>query len=176
RFCQIPAFGMTIHRFLGNPSEMKKLAACNPEDLLQAAIPVFEGLFEDEHSDWLSKLLYQLAEWHALAKLCLHSEAMLEWLETTTKEVGIMMWAFRDKSASRFDTVEIPHEQDARARHQANALSQQPQSQMQVPSANQATRKTQTLNLFTYKFHAMGDYVSFIHLFGTTDNYSMQIV
>ncbi|KAJ3797838.1 hypothetical protein GGU11DRAFT_816262 [Lentinula aff. detonsa] len=176
RFRQVPAFGTTIRRFLGNPSEMKKLAARNFEDLLQCAIPVFEGLFEDEHNDRLLKLLYRLAEWHALAKLRLHSETTLEWLERTTKEVGIMMRAFRDKSASQFNTVELPREQDARARRQANALSQQPlQSQTQVPSANQATRKTRTLNLFTYKFHAMGDYVSFIRLFGTTDNYSTQI-
>jgi hypothetical protein len=36
--------------------------------------------------------------------------------------------------------------------------------------------KVKTLNLFTYKFHALGDYVQTIHLFGTTDSYSTQIV
>ncbi|KAJ3792034.1 hypothetical protein GGU11DRAFT_750655 [Lentinula aff. detonsa] len=179
RFRQVPAFGTTIRRFLGNPSEMKKLAARNFEDLLQCAIPVFEGLFEGEHDERLLKLLYRLAEWHTLAKLRMHSDTTLEWLETITKEVGMMMRAFRDKTASQFDTLELPRERDARARRQAGAMSQQPDYQAQAPlatsSTNQASRKTRKLNLFTYKFHAMGDYVLFIRLFGTTDNYSTQI-
>ena len=32
------------------------------------------------------------------------------------------------------------------------------------------------LNLFTYKFHALGDYVRTIRLFGGTDSYSTQLV
>ncbi|KAJ3979941.1 hypothetical protein F5890DRAFT_1630603 [Lentinula detonsa] len=109
----------------------------------------------------------------------MHSDTTLEWLETITKEVGMMMRAFRDKTASQFDTLELPRERDARARRQAGAMLQQPDYQAQAPlttsSTNQASRKTRKLNLFTYKFHAMGDYVSFIRLFGTTDNYSTQI-
>ena len=38
------------------------------------------------------------------------------------------------------------------------------------------TRKPKTLNIFTYKFHALGDYVRTIRLFGGTDSFSTQLV
>ncbi|KAE9388659.1 hypothetical protein BT96DRAFT_1003962 [Gymnopus androsaceus JB14] len=105
----------TIRHLLGNASEMKKLAARDFKDLLQCSIPAFEHLFEHEHNEHLMKLLYRLAQWHALAKLHLHTEPTLEWLEKTTMEVGKLMREFRDKSASKFSTFELPREQDARA-------------------------------------------------------------
>ena len=38
----VPTFGQsTIHRFASNASEMKKLAACNFEDLLQVSEILF---------------------------------------------------------------------------------------------------------------------------------------
>jgi hypothetical protein len=43
-----------------------------------------------------------------------------------------------------------------------------------VPSNN--TRKSKLLNLQTYTYHAMGDYVKTIRTFGTTDSYSTQPV
>ncbi|KAJ3771938.1 hypothetical protein FB446DRAFT_789170 [Lentinula raphanica] len=185
RFHQVPAFGTTIRRFSGNASEMKKLAARDFEDLLQAsrsfncscAIPVFEQLLpKTEQNNQLSKLLYRLAEWHALAKLRLHSETTLGWLETITKEVGVLMRAFRDKTASDFNTVDLPREQEARARRQAAALSGHPRqsSSAAAPSTTNRATSNRTLNLFTYKFHAMGDYTPTIRLFATIDNYSTQ--
>lgn len=38
------------------------------------------------------------------------------------------------------------------------------------------TRKLKTLNIFTYKFHALGDYVQTIWLFSGTDSFSTQLV
>ncbi|KAJ3779376.1 hypothetical protein FB446DRAFT_796475 [Lentinula raphanica] len=170
RYRQIPAFGTTIRRFTGNASEMKKLAARDFEDLLQCAIPVFEQLLpKNEHNNRLSKLLYRLAEWHALAKLRLHSETTLGWLETTTKEVGALMRAFRDKTAKDFETFELTRERDARTRRQTQTASATPSSNTET-----STRKARILNLFTYKFHAMGDYTPSIRLFATIDNYSTQ--
>lgn len=127
---------------------MKKLAARDFEDLLQVrrksnytilfcnnnsqcSIPAFEHLFEHEHNERLMKLLYRLAQWHALAKLRLHTEPTLEWLEKTTMEVGKLMREFRDKSASKFSTFELPREQDARARRRAAAQSRQTDSNQQ---------------------------------------------
>lgn len=215
-FRKIPAFGSTIRHFLGNASEMKKLAARDFEDLLQVrcnvtfafhycklifqcSIPAFEHLFEREHNQRLMKLLFRLAQWHALAKLRLHTDPTLEWLEKTTVEVGKLMREFRDKSAAKFATFELPREQDARARRQAAAQSRQTSGSKQMPkkcmllcsfvlritywkyltatSTNvPPSKKARTLNLFTYKWHAMGDYVSTIRWFGTTDNYSTQVV
>ena len=39
-----------------------------------------------------------------------------------------------------------------------------------------SARKLKTLNIFTYKFHALGDYVQTIRLFGGTDSFSTQLV
>jgi hypothetical protein len=38
------------------------------------------------------------------------------------------------------------------------------------------TRQSKTLNLNTYKIHALGDYVSAIRTYGTTDSYSTETV
>ena len=38
------------------------------------------------------------------------------------------------------------------------------------------SRKTMTLNIYTSKFHALGDYVHTIQMFGCTDLYSTQLV
>ena len=38
------------------------------------------------------------------------------------------------------------------------------------------TAKQKVYNLFTYKLHALGDYMKSIRMFGITDSYSTQIV
>lgn len=43
-------------------------------------------------------------------------------------------------------------------------------------SSTSASRKLKTLNIFTYKFHSLGDYVWTIRLFGGTDSFSTQLV
>lgn len=44
------------------------------------------------------------------------------------------------------------------------------------PPLPKVPAKVKMFNLSTYKLHALGDYVSTIRLFGTTDSYSTQIV
>jgi hypothetical protein len=105
----------------------------------------------------LLRLLYKAAEWHALAKLRLHTDPTLDLLEAVTKEFGHLMRQFRDKTSGEFNTVELPHGADAR-------------------KGGSHSSKKKTLNLNTYKFHALGDYVATIRLFGTTDSYSTMLV
>ena len=102
-------------------------------------------------------LLYKTAEWHALAKLRLHTDSTLDLLEVVTREFGCLMRQFRDKTSDEFDTVELPREAGTRK------------------GGARSSRKKK-LNLNTYKFHALGDYVTTIRLFGTTDSYSTQLV
>jgi hypothetical protein len=102
----------------------------------------------------LLRLLYKAAEWHALAKLRMHTDSTLDLLEAVTREFGRLMRQFRDQTSNEFDTVELPRETGTRK----NGL------------------KKKKLNLNTYKFHALGDYVATIRLFGTTDSYSTQVV
>ena len=65
------------------------------------------------------KLLYRTAEWHALAKLRIHSDSTLQLLEDLTTEFGKLMRQFRDQSCSMFATIELPRE--ATARYRANS-------------------------------------------------------
>lgn len=105
----------------------------------------------------LLRLLYKAAEWHALAKLRLHTETTLDLLEAVTKEFGYLMRQFRDKTSDEFNTVELPRGADAR-------------------KGGSRSSKKKVLNLNTYKFHALADYVAAIRLFGTTDSYSTLLV
>jgi hypothetical protein len=89
---------------------MKKLAARDYEDLLQCSIPAFEDLLDEQHNKQLMRLLYQTAEWHALAKSRMHTDTTLEHLCHLTKEFGHLMRQFRDQTCSQFNTVELPHE------------------------------------------------------------------
>jgi len=102
------------------------------------------------------RLLYKAAEWHALAKLRLHTDSTLGLLEGVTRELGLLMRQFRDKTSDEYNTVELPRESRT---HKGGARSSK-----------------KKLNLNTYKFHALGDYVATICLFGTTDSYSTQLV
>ena len=104
----------------------------------------------------LLQLLYKAAEWHALAKLRMHTDSTLNILEAVTREFGHLMRRFRNETSERFHTVQLPREAGTR---------------------NGGARSSKkVLNLNTYKFHALGDYVRTIRLFGTTDSYSTQVV
>jgi hypothetical protein len=146
---------------------MKKLAGRDFEDLLQCAIPVFERLLPEPHNNHVMKLLFRTAEWHGLAKLRMHTDATLARLEQVTKDLGHLMRDFRDKSGAKFNTTELAREVEARNRRNARKKSS---------TTPNKSRKAKTVNLFTYKFHALGDYVRMIRMFGTTDSFSTQLV
>ena len=147
------------------------------------------------------KLLYRTAEWHALAKLRMHSDSTLTLLEDLTIEFGKLMRQFRDLTCSQFQTVELPRETAARYRRQTKQqVSATQDTSSYIPAINVASLlppitsetsasshsrpqpsagpgpKTKRLNLFTIKFHFLGDYVRHIRLFGTTDSFSTQLV
>ena len=113
-------------------------------------------------------LLYQTAEWHAFAKLQLHTESTLQILEWLTTELGQLTRKFRDATQSAFVTFELPKETEARKRHQNSGKGKE--------KAAAGGKKSKILNLFTYKWHALGDYISAIRLFGSTDGFSTQVV
>jgi hypothetical protein len=128
---------------------MKKLAARDYEDLLQVSIfldmllpiltvpqcsiPAFEGLLAKPHNKHLLKLLYRMAEWHAFAKLRMHTERTLEHLEKLTKELGLLMRQFRDTTCPEFETVELPWEVAARKWQEQRTSTQAKMSSAQYP-------------------------------------------
>ncbi|KAH7904490.1 hypothetical protein BJ138DRAFT_1019091 [Hygrophoropsis aurantiaca] len=190
RYRQVPTFGKsTIRRFSRNSSELKQMAARDFEDLLQCAIPVFEGLLAGQHNDRLLKLLFLLAHWHALAKLRMHTDSTLTLLDCATKSLGAALRDFQTKVCPAFNTHELRREADARKRR-SNAQSNRRQKQSKAAQTSEgstaymnkqpeadgtrAARRAKTLNLQTYKLHALGDYADCIRRYGTTDSYSTE--
>lgn len=108
--------------------------------------------------------------WHGLAKLRLHTDSSLTLLDTTTKDLARRFRQFRDTTSQKWKTFETKREARLRRKREAK----------QNPASSEAsttqTRRAKILNLLTYKFHSLGDYVATIRWLGTTDNYSTQIV
>jgi hypothetical protein len=118
-------------------------------------------------------LLYRTAEWHAFAKLRLHTESTLLHLERLTMELGQLTRKFRDTTQSAFATFELPKETEARKKRQNSGKGK---GKERAAAGNASGKKSKFLNLFTYKWHALGDYVHAIRLFGPTDGFSTQVV
>lgn len=66
-----------------------------------------------------------MAEWHAFAKLRIHTETTLGHFEKLTKEFGVLMRQFRDDMSSHFKTTELPQEAAARRRQEQRAQAKQ---------------------------------------------------
>ena len=90
------------------------------------------------------KLLYRTAEWHALAKLRMHSDSTLLLLEELTKEFGQLIRQFRDLTCSQFKTVELSRETAARKRRGAK---QQPAASSAVPHSSSRLAHTSNPNV-----------------------------
>jgi hypothetical protein len=118
------------------------------------------------------KLLYRTSEWHALAKLRMQTDRTLDYMSTITLEFGKLMRQFCDLSNESFAVYETDREMVAHNRRQAEKCSSAPGASNKTPKG----RRRKFLNLLTYKFHAIGDYVPTICLFGPTDVYSTQLV
>ncbi|KAF5368267.1 hypothetical protein D9615_010369 [Tricholomella constricta] len=203
RYRQVLTFGRsTIRRFSDNVTGLKKLAARNFEDLLQCAIPVFDGLLDDEDNDIIITLLFTLAEWHALAKLRLHTESTIRWLEQSTTDLGRQLRQFEKSFQRKLEPVSVAKHakqqhlnktgkrQRERTRGTARVargrgappatvtaapdppLATAQQEPQAAPASEPSPNKK--FNLYLIKLHALGDYASFIRRFGTTDSYSTQ--
>jgi hypothetical protein len=175
-------FGSTIQSWSNNASEMKKLAARDFEDLFQVFLcsEILWYVINDEllvqHScvRRLTQRAFQLssdesslsaAEWHAFAKMRMHTDSTLTHLKEITKELEKLMRKFEALLRTQYATVELPREAEARNRRDKAAAR---------PSSG--GKQAKLFNLFTYKWHALADYVPTIQLFGGSDGFSTQIV
>ncbi|KAF7372464.1 C2H2-type domain-containing protein [Mycena venus] len=155
RFRMVPTFGVdTIRRITTDASERKKLAARDYEDLLQTIIAVIEGLLPEPLNSMVMRMLFRLAEWHALAKLRMHTDDTLTRFDKSTVIIGRELRNFRDYTKANYATKEL-----------AGEVAVAP-----VPPPPLPPTKGKFLNLDTYKFHAIGDYPSTVRFFGTTDS------
>ena len=142
----------------------------SPPVLPQCAIPAFESLFPAEHDDVVWTTLFRLTQWHALAKLRLHTDESLHYLDEATRLLGFQLRKFQDSTCKSFHTTELPSETAARWHRKEGKLS------MGSSSSNTSAAQPKSFNLATYKLHALGDYVSTICMFGTMDSYTTQTV
>ena len=104
-------------------------------------------------------------------------------LEESTTHLGSRLRHFETHVCTHYDTYELPREEAARARRIAAlqkkarlAAGQAEISSAQPQAATTSGRKKKKFNFSTIKAHSLGDYVSHIRMFGTTDSYSTQIV
>jgi hypothetical protein len=144
----------------------------------QCAIPVFQNLLPEPepHNGKILRLLFTFAHWHGLAKLRMHTDTTLAILDNTTTALGQQLRDFQKKTCTAFQTCELKREAEARKRRQ-KARAPAPGSSTSTDNQQNITQhQVKTFNLQTYKVHALGDYVSTIKTFGTTDSYSTAIV
>ena len=144
--------------------------------LCQCAIPAFGGLLDAKNNDILLDLLFELATWHALAKLRLHTESTVCELEYSTTRLGRILRMFARTTCEEFVTVDLPSEEAARGRRKAAKAARQPSGSTSRSSTTTRGPKIRKFNMSTYKMHALGDYARCIRLFGASDGYSTQTV
>jgi len=146
--------------------------------LEQCAIPVFEGLLPSVHDKRLQRLLFELAVFHGLAKLQLHTATTLQDLENLTVRLGNYLWYFEEHICPTYDTKDLPSEVVARGRRRTAKAAKLPSgSKATTGSSTTASgAKSRKYNLFTYKNHSLGDIAEAIQKHGTTDSYSSQLV
>ena len=112
-------------------------------------------------------MLFILGTWHSLAKLRMHTDLSLGLLDDATTCLGVSLRYFTRVTCPEFTTKETAAEYNKRKRKEAT-------SSTTAPGSN--TRKLKTFNMNTIKLHSLGDYVSHIRMYGTTDSYNTSIV
>ncbi|KAK7444353.1 hypothetical protein VKT23_015366 [Stygiomarasmius scandens] len=173
RYRQVPPFGReTIRRANGNVSGLTRKTAREFEDYLQVALVCFEDLLPEPHNKIVMDLIWDLATWHAYAKLRLHSDSTVQSFRQATRAFGDSLRKFVRTTCAEFDTTELEKERAKRVRREKRAR-QKSGLDTPVDPASELNQK-RSFNPNTPKFHAMGHYPDAVVYFGTTDVYSTQ--
>jgi len=134
---------------------------------------------EGEHID--KDILFDLAMWHAYAKLRLHTDTTLNDFRALTTTLEDLY--ARSSKKSVLDTLPPNSKRNGcPCRREATLAAKRSAKRADtgVPEGSPGKKKKKStpkkLNLSTYKYHALGDYPDQIASFGTTDNSSTQTV
>jgi hypothetical protein len=73
-------------------------------------MPVFEMLLPDDHNKIVLDLLFDVAVWHAYAKLRMHTEDMLALFDTATTVLGQSVQKFSKTTCQHYHMTELPQE------------------------------------------------------------------
>ena len=116
----------------------------------QVIIPAYEAILPLEHNSTILELLFELANTHALAKLCLHTEVTVDLLEVSTDHMYHIMDKFTRTACAVYNVYQRADEVEARTRRQReknpNVL------------VNGARRKIEFNTNKTIKYHTAGHY------------------
>ena len=126
------------------------------------------------------KLLFELATWHGLAKLRLHTETTVTDLENSATRLGNLLRKFKSDVCGNYATKDLPSEEAARGRRKAaKALKAGGETKtpgMAAKSSGKKKTKYREFTMETYKLHALPDYPAAICAFGVTENTSTKNV
>ena len=114
------------------------------------------------------ELLFELANFHALAKLRLHTDVTVDLLEVSTDLMYRAMTSFAQTVCAAYDVYERADEVDARVRRQRAKDPNAP--------VDGARKKVEFNTINTFKYHVLGHYPIYIRIRGPLDNYSTQTV
>ena len=103
-------------------------------------------------------LLFELATWHALAKLRIHTDKMLDLLVASTKTLTSAMRRFLQETCKAFRTKELPKEAEAHGRCTAVHALKGNSHTATVETKGKTAQKSKKFNLATYKYHTLADY------------------
>ena len=135
-------------------------------------------------------MLFSLAEFHAFAKMRLHTERTLELFDQSVIKLGEDMRKFETVVCAAYETKELPRETAARGRRDAAAAAKA-SSKTAPPGGRKGKGKAAARNatqkqganprqakfqLSTFKYHSFGDYPNAVRAFGTLDVLSTQHV
>lgn len=190
RFRQIPTFGRdTIRRFSSNITALVQPTGHQFEDILQCALPAFEGLLPPEDNEIVMDLIFTLAMWHGLAKFRIHTEDTVGLLEDATAAMGTAIRRFKRTTCEKYYTKEIDTKSLGRKMrvvrqgragkqvvHRSGAKNRKKKGKGKIASKPAGAAKKKELNLETAKLHKIAHYPSDIRTYGTTDSISCQRV
>jgi len=143
------------------------LFSCVLNVQIQCIMPCIDGLLPEPYNETILSMLFVLGTWHSLAKLRMHTDSLLKLLNDVTTCLGVTLQYFTWVMCPEFAMKETATEFNKRKRKEATSATKAPGS---------TTRWLKTFNIKTIKLHSLGDYVSHIRTYGTTDSYSTSTV
>lgn len=131
-------------------------------------MPAIEDLFPMVDEPIIQDMLFELAVWHALAKLRLHTDVTLDIFRASTRHMYEATKTFATVTCPRHETRESVQQAQARVRREQ---AQNPNAQ---PDSRRRQLKYNVIN--TYKYHSLGDFPDYVAGHGPTDNWTTQVV
>lgn len=164
---KVPAFKDRIRKHNENITEMKQMTASDYEDILQCALPLFEGLLPDEHDKKVLNVLYLLASFYTSSKLHMHTDRTVSDNRNLISLLGEAIRQFKKYTCAEHE-AEVPPNEGRRVRRKAR--------QMGGATIIRKTVMQYSFNMNTSKMHSLGDYPYHIINFGSLNSYTTEVV